>query len=55
MQKRSEQKLCLMFDSFLGDGNFHTIIMFKPDDDKELAEAKRLAKDMALRAIGNIK
>jgi D-lactate dehydrogenase (cytochrome) len=34
-----------------GDGNFHCIIMFNPNDSKDVAEAKRLAKSMALEAI----
>lgn len=34
-----------------GDGNFHVIILFKPDDPEEVKEAKNLAKWMALEAI----
>jgi len=34
-----------------GDGNFHCLIMFDPDDPKDVAEAKRLAHDMATEAI----
>ena len=34
-----------------GDGNFHVLIMFHPDDPKDVAEAKRLADDMATQAI----
>lgn len=46
-------------DSFLdgtivghvGDGNFHTLFAFMPDDEKELAEAKRLNARIVERAI----
>lgn len=34
-----------------GDGNFHVFIMFRPHDADESAAAKRLAHDMAMRAI----
>jgi len=34
-----------------GDGNFHVIIMFKPDDPAQVSEAKRLGHDMAALAI----
>ena len=34
-----------------GDGNFHVFIMFRADVEEEVLEAKRLAEDMARRAI----
>lgn len=34
-----------------GDGNFHVLIFFKPDDPKEVKMAKDMADAMALRAI----
>ncbi|KAF1797500.1 hypothetical protein V8B55DRAFT_1515657 [Mucor lusitanicus] len=35
----------------VGDGNFHVFILFKKDDKKEYAEAKRLNKNLLERAI----
>lgn len=35
----------------VGDGNFHVFILFKKDDEKEYAEAKRLNKNLLERAI----
>lgn len=35
----------------VGDGNFHVLIFFKPDDPVETAQAKHLANTMALKAI----
>ena len=37
--------------SHTGDGNFHVLIFFRPDHPEEVAEAKKLASDMALKAI----
>jgi len=34
-----------------GDGNFHVIIMFDPNDPVEIQQAKALATNMAIRAI----
>ena len=34
-----------------GDGNFHVLIFFKPDDPVEVKKAKDLSSQMALRAI----
>ena len=35
----------------VGDGNFHTILLLDPENEKELVEAKRLATNMAVRAL----
>ncbi|MFT6424559.1 MAG: D-lactate dehydrogenase (cytochrome) [Celeribacter sp.] len=35
----------------VGDGNFHAILLVEPNNDMELAEAKRLAHRMAERAL----
>lgn len=35
----------------VGDGNFHSVLLVEPDNAIELAEAKRLAHRMALRAL----
>ena len=35
----------------VGDGNFHTILLVDPDNEKELDEAKTLATNMAMRAL----
>ncbi|MBU2866918.1 FAD-binding oxidoreductase [Pacificibacter marinus] len=35
----------------VGDGNFHSVLLVEPDNELELAEAKRLAHRMALRAL----
>lgn len=35
----------------IGDGNFHALIFFKPDDPSEVIVAKQLAKTMAEKAI----
>jgi D-lactate dehydrogenase (cytochrome) len=34
-----------------GDGNFHVLIFFKPDDAAEVAAAQKLSSDMAIQAI----
>ncbi len=36
---------------FAGDGNFHVLIFFKPEDPSEVRRAKALATSMAEKAI----
>ncbi len=35
----------------IGDGNFHVLIFFDPNDSSEVNKAKTLSKKMAIRAI----
>jgi hypothetical protein len=43
--------VCSPILSHAGDGNYHVIILFDPEDPKEVAEAHKLAEDMVHRAI----
>lgn len=45
------EKISLIIVHISGDGNFHVLIFFKPDDKVEVMKAKDLASSMAYRAI----
>ena len=35
----------------VGDGNFHLLFLFNPDDERELAEVERLNERLVLRSL----
>ncbi len=43
--------MILLFNICAGDGNFHVLIFFDPEDFNEVRHAKNLSSKMAIRAI----
>lgn len=51
---RSDEVVLIDFRSILshaGDGNFHAIILFNPEDKGEVEEAQRLSNEMVHTAL----
>lgn len=51
MLETKHVRVCSPILSHAGDGNYHVIILFDPEDPAEVAEAHKLAEDMVHRAI----
>ena len=47
----SESFLIAPLVGHVGDGNFHLLFLFNPDDEREMAEVERLNKRLVLRAL----